>query len=423
MICKRCGKFIESENAKFCTNCGNSLFSDSDLNAHCIKKEALIAIMKKQKKTIFLISCFAIVSIIVYFYYFLFNNSNEIMENPSFDLIQENESLHQNGEFTTEINQFDNEIQFTQGHMTTTIEGFDSQTQSNMEENIEIIESTEEFTIEQQTENPFSVEVGATNIINGGYACYDGMNYYYSDEQLYQNNINESPVKIWEGRAYYLNSVGEYLYFVNADNNNCICRIKKDGSDFTTIYNQYCYELTYYNNWLYFSCVEGEERTICRMKPDGSQFTILINCQAWYMNIYQEHIYFCNFDDGLTLYIINLDGTNPKKLYTGEISDICVAENRIFFSADRKSRHLYSMNLDGTDLQELNSIYTSYTNCYDRKLYFVSDDNKMYICNLDGSDIRQLFTEIEDATFPIILPNVIYYENSNKIVCGVRILI
>lgn len=257
---------------------------------------------------------------------------------------------------------------------------------------------------------------GASNIVNGGYAYFDGTYIYWSDSNgIYRvvSNSAEDAVRISAESAYYMNGVGDQLYFVDADRNNAICKMNADGSGFEVVYDMYCYELTYDQDWLYFSRVNGDTHEICRMKPDGSQLAVLKACEEWYMNIYADRIYFCNFDDGLSLCAMNLDGSGLKTLYSGESSDICVAEDTIFFSADRTSRDLYRMNLDGSGVQKIHSGYARFTNYVDGMLCFADEKGTLYYCDTDGSGLQQ---RAANVTYPVIVDGVLYCEKESGFV-------
>ncbi len=265
----------------------------------------------------------------------------------------------------------------------------------------------------EEEEHTQLTQMGAvTNIVNGGSAGYDGEYYYYSNYALYKQDagFEEDAVMLTDARAYYLNVHDDVIYFVNADEDNAICCISTNGTGYEVLYNHYCYELTYYDGWLYFSRMIGSERTICRMKPDGTGLTVLAYHEAWYMNVYADRIFFCNYDDGRSLYAMDLDGTHKEQLYAGECSDLCVTQSRIFFSANCDDRWLYRMNLDGSGTELIGERYTKHTNYFGGMLYYVGDDKKIYACKTDGSNVRQVSSS-EGVKFPVIFPNTIFYES------------
>ena len=243
-----------------------------------------------------------------------------------------------------------------------------------------------------------------SNIVNGGIACYDGSRYFFSNDCLWsEDKSGENILNIYDKTVYYINSIEEYLYFVVPSEGNAICRIKKDGTEFEKIYDSDCYELTYYNGWLYFSSnMGGTEYHVCRMRTDGSEITILANCRVWYMNICNDKIFFCNYDNGKSIYSMNVDGSDYKLLRSGECCDLCVVNDKIYFSTDMELRRLHCMDHNGNNEEILLNLYVRFTNCYDDKLFFVNSEGMLCCCDLDGSNLSVLYNSTSYAFLTLV---------------------
>lgn len=252
----------------------------------------------------------------------------------------------------------------------------------------------------------------SANIVNGGFCCYDDGQYFFGDSELKKSSFpytNDQTI-IYNGSTYYLNPVGDYLYFTTPNKNNSICRVKKDGTNFEVIYSNPCHELTYFEGWLYFcSNMGGDNYHICRMNPDDLEVKMLYDCREWYMSIYNDRIFFCNCDENYNIYSMNLDGTDCKPIYCGECYDLCVANNKICFSQGAYSRQLYCIDLDGGNLTLLRDSYTIYTNCRDDKLYYVDSEGLLCKCNLDGTQ-AEIVQNLSSYSFVVLLPD--------KIICS-----
>lgn len=257
----------------------------------------------------------------------------------------------------------------------------------------------------------------SANIVNGGFCCYDDGQFYFGDVKLKKSNFLSisNPTTIYNGSTYYLNSVEDYLYFTTPNENNSICRVKKDGTDFEVLYNMPCHELTYYKGWLYFCCkTENEKYQICRMNLDDFKVTVLYNCLEWYMSIYDEKIFFCNYYDNNNIYSMNLDGSGCKPIYYGECYDLCIVHDKIYFSQGVQSRELYCIDLDGGDLTLLRDSYTIYTNYRDDKLYFVDSKGFLCKCNLDGTQ-SEIVQNLSSYSYVTLLPNNIICSYDRKL--------
>lgn len=244
------------------------------------------------------------------------------------------------------------------------------------------------------------VDFGSTNMINGGYVWYDGIEYRTEDN------------------FYSAITIGEKLYYEDATTHHIYCCDRKDLSDKVLVYDGAdVNELTYYGGWFYFRRTLDDDVSICKMRTDGSDVRVLVQCDEWYMNVYQDKIYFINFDKNYALKCMDLNGDQLTTLATNA-SDICVVNDTIFFS-NRETRYLYKMNLDGTNLMQLNHTYTRCTNYYRGKLYYFGDGNHMiYRCDLMGN-IEKSYED--GAKFLVLAGGYIYayMDNSQiqKIAC------
>jgi len=263
-------------------------------------------------------------------------------------------------------------------------------------------------------------KVGRSNIINGGQACADGEYYYYGFNGIYKTDWQNNDIKMSDSSAYYMNISDDYIYFTDAEN-NFIHRINKDSFEDDILLSEYCYELTLYDNMLYFSRQIDGKNTICRMKCDGSDLQVLSEYCAWYMNIVNDKVYYVNYDDNYKLYKMDLDGGNIEVINNDQCSDVCVTEDAIYFSSDRDTRYLYSMNPDGTNVHQINSVFTKHTNYVDGRIYYVSDDKNFYSCLPDGSDVKlegdsnELGYEIE---YPLVFSQfkILFNDETNTFV-------
>lgn len=268
-------------------------------------------------------------------------------------------------------------------------------------------------------ESAAAARAGKSNIVNGGYAVSDGEYIYSSCGTLTRRRADGGgEEKLLDTQVYYLNVSGGWLYFTSVDENNAVCRMRTDGSGYEVLCSKYSYELTLYGGRLYFSAdMGGAGYEICRMDTDGGDFTVLAANRAWYMNICDDLIFFCDYNgDKYSLKSMALDGSGMQTLYASPCSDICAANGRVYFSADRDKRSLYSMAYDGSDLKKLRSGYTKHTNFTGGRLYFTDKDGNICSMNADGGDEETLKSPSGGASYLVfILPdNYFYMDNSGN---------
>lgn len=148
------------------------------------------------------------------------------------------------------------------------------------------------------------------NIINGGHGVYYNGTYYLSGESLRKIEQDNSETILLDKTVYYLNAHKDYLYFTESDD-DCIYRIKTDGTGLEQLYSNPSHELTLCNDMLYFCADMGNNRfSICKMSLDGANQTELFSHNEWYLNVVGDYVYFTDYDDGRKIKRMNLDGSN-----------------------------------------------------------------------------------------------------------------
>lgn len=273
--------------------------------------------------------------------------------------------------------------------------------------------------VAESVEETLFKNCGASNLVNSGICCTDGDRYYYSDtntQKLYQTKNGTADMIADQFYGYYLNLCGDIIYYADAAADNCVTAYDLTSGNRTVICNMHVQELTLYNEKLYFTCTDGKQRTIYRMNTDGSDLESLASCEdLWYMTIYKDVVYYVNYEnDQYAIISMNLDGTESRIIRKYNASDLCIAEDKIFF-AERDTRYLYSMNLDGSDVQQLNSTYSRCINYMNGQLYYYgSEENgrNVYSCDLNGNVTGRYAS---GAKFLMLMEDEMYYYDWDEV--------
>lgn len=285
---------------------------------------------------------------------------------------------------------------------------------------------TESTTLPQETteaeepdEDDLFTDCGAANLVNSGICCSDGERFYYSDtntKTLYQTENGTANVLADDFYGYYLNLDEDTIYYADAAADNRLTAYDLNSGDRTVICDMFIQELKLYKGKLYFASRDDEEKTIYCMNPDGSELEELVSCDDfWYMTIYKDVIYYVNYEnDQYAIAAIDLDGSDFRIIRKYNGSDLCIAEDRIFF-AERDTRYLYSMNLDGSDVQQLNSTYSRCVNYMNGQLYYYgSKENgrNVYSCDLNGNVTGRYAS---GAKFLMLMEEDLYYYDWDEV--------
>lgn len=197
--------------------------------------------------------------------------------------------------------------------------------------------------------------------------------YYYDsvNEKYYRYNENGEDILIHDGAAYYPQFSGNYLYYIVPETNygGFVKRTPISGGEEETVLNVCCsFFVIQSGNIIYYDqaiedllIVKLSDAVAYAKEADEEAYesaqikavVLLEDTMALNVNVKGRNIYYC--DGGDSYKIKKLD------MATGDITEI--------------GRGLMGM----------------YLNVYDKYLFYVSpSDNRIYRCNLDGTDIRDL---------------------------------
>ncbi len=125
----------------------------------------------------------------------------------------------------------------------------------------------------------------------------------------------------FEGNYYYPIYQGQYIYYLNMDDNYKIYRMNTDGSNPTLLVNERCFTYNITNNgkFLYYQVDDGKNNRICRINLETLVSETLMTGNYKQIHITENYVFFKDFDNTNT-YIMDPDGVvdistfNPPNL-------------------------------------------------------------------------------------------------------------
>lgn len=174
------------------------------------------------------------------------------------------------------------------------------------------------------------------------YMFGSGIDVLYSGNYIYYLNANDNyriyrldtstnmTTRMNEQKSNYINVMDGYIYFSNGNDGNRIYRVKDSGAS----------ELASAGKVSFFNIYKIKDFDIVRINNDDSKF----------LNAYQGWIYYSNDGDKGALYKVKADGTSRIKLNNEASVDIHVIGDYIYYYSGGKT---YRMKLDGTGRQLL----------------------------------------------------------------------
>ena len=190
-----------------------------------------------------------------------------------------------------------------------------------------------------------SAELGNTfgNLANHGAVAYANGRVFYSNRQdggIYSANIDGSDhQRLSDGRAEYINVIGDRLFFVGDAG---IYTMKTDGSDRESMlgFNQNFARLIVVGNRIYYQNFAVGSRGLHVMNIDGTDSQLIGMTGGSFPMVVENQIFFKyhDLDAGLdNIHVMNTDGSNQRALIAEEdlphlaIGVYFYADGRIFF--------------------------------------------------------------------------------------------
>ena len=161
-----------------------------------------------------------------------------------------------------------------------------------------------------------------------------------------------------------------------------------------------------------------DDGTLYSMNTDGSDNRKLNDDWTPWFYVSGDRIYYENGKGG-NIYVMNTDGSGNKKLNEDNSLNINIFGDRIYYLNWDDDSALYSMNTDGSDRKKLSSDELLYMNVVDNRIYYFCEKEGLkgiYSANTDGSDKIKLTDDIPYCI--TVADGWIYYNNekdSNKL--------
>lgn len=250
---------------------------------------------------------------------------------------------------------------------------------------------------------------------------------YAFDDWVYTADINgyiqrvrpdgSSLSKIGNKRGNYLNVVGDWIYFSDAENGNRLTKMRTDGAEIAVLST--AGSATYINvvdDYVYFK----ESSKLYKIKTDGTGKTLVLDVNASYLNVVEDWIYYSNYADGYSLYKVKIDGKENTKLNDDYTKKIHVLGDWIYYENGDDRNTFYKIKTNGTERSpfdqsiELSTLGVSNTllqgNSLNGGLFSENEGfpNKLYYINPSNGYLQFKYIEAEEIEViaPIKLTNM-----------------
>jgi hypothetical protein len=290
---------------------------------------------------------------------------------------------------------------------------------TNMREFINPTDDTDNLATEEI--NAYGNTTG--NIVNSGHVAIQGNRIYYaslSRSGIYSMNTDGSDrYKLNDDVALYINVVGDRIYYSNSGDGN-FYSINTDGTDKQKLSSERASYVNVVGDRIYYS---GDGGSLYCMNTDGTNERKLHD-RGDNINVVDDKIYYTS-DGGI--YSMNTDGTDRRKVNDDEPRYINVVDDKIYYaiSSFASDDGIYSINTDGTNRQKLSDDNAWHINVAGDRIYYIDignmSDAKIYSIKTDGTDKLKLSDESINIAFNYIniVDGRVYYGGDNGL-CSIK---
>ena len=191
------------------------------------------------------------------------------------------------------------------------------------------------------------------NLMNNGFAVNLGnWTYYIKQDGIYKVNSNGTKIeKVLESNVFYLNSDGNYLYFVESnDEKYNLVKMKKNGKDKEIIIEDIDEKMiTVTDGWIYYS----QDDNFYKIKTNGKDRIKLLNKDVVAYQIDGNNIYYA-YKDGIDCIIakIKTNGTEIIELESNCNPNFYVDGNKIYYIKEEYNSEKYEYEYTLCEMKE-----------------------------------------------------------------------
>lgn len=161
-------------------------------------------------------------------------------------------------------------------------------------------------------------------------SCQNGLIYWAATgngNQLYVwNTANDTSYMLWGGKAYNPIAVGDYIYYMDPDQNYRLCRYALSDGSVTVLTNDRVDLFNIYDSIIYYQS-NTTEPALKRMNLDGNNAETVAYGVYTDINITSQYVYFTAFGDDSTVPVYKTSTYGPVNVTTFDAAMNAAAEN------------------------------------------------------------------------------------------------
>ncbi len=263
------------------------------------------------------------------------------------------------------------------------------------------------------------------NIINGQYYFDSGENIYYSsfDESgsahiyMVSNGVTK---KIFNGFGWSFAINGDYLYFsgnegTRIDGTYNLFKMKLDGSSYEKINDEYCFNMNFYKDWLYYVKADGTVYSLYRSDLDGQNEIKVVQSGSYMGIVYEDMLYYLSDN---SIYKANPDGSNSELLIPS-VAQFIIGMGKFIYTDT--SYNIKTSDIDGSKQEVIKysegNIIARINSYKDTVFYVIGSTSPtsgysysytLYSIDLDGTDNKTVYSSTSYGYYINIVNDKVY---------------
>ena len=202
--------------------------------------------------------------------------------------------------------------------------------------------------------------------------------FYRQSNRINRLDVMDGSIEtIFRGYSYHMQVLGNWIYFINLDDNYKPYKMDVNGQNKEVILDKEVIYMVIYVDKVYYSYQEKGQGFLESMNLDGSGKELIANVKARQMVIDNEYIYYLDFDKD-ELSRLKLEDGSIESLSDKRIFNYVKDNDYIFYTLKEEqekgffeSKGLYRVDIDGKNLKVFdNESYLDYGLCLTEEWVF-----------------------------------------------------
>lgn len=254
----------------------------------------------------------------------------------------------------------------------------------------------------------------SANIVNGGLATAQGdWHYFRSSDNGSIRRVSADGnrlEKLNDDDSWYINVVGDWLYYRSGNEGNYIVKTSIDGSESKVISQTEVWYVFLVDDWIYYRDKDKEDM-LYRSSLDGSYQEIVLGQSAGWINIIGEWVFYVNLDDQSNIYRTRVEGNKNEKIGQDKTDWLCALGNWLYYRNLDDNGKIYRIKTDGSERYKVSDDRAAFINVDNEWIYYsnLDDDNKIYRIRQDGTGYEKV--NDDNSTHINLVDDWIYYLN------------